>query len=73
VPIILVTKQKKEKEMKNLTAELTSLKINEEILVACTTMAANKVIGIVTLLQEQAGLSYLVGGNNGQILIRRVK
>jgi hypothetical protein len=59
--------------MKNLTRTLTSLKINEEATIEFNTMAANKVIGIVSLLQRQAGLSYLVGGRDGQITVKRTK
>jgi hypothetical protein len=59
--------------MKNLTKTLTSLKMNEEATIEFNTMAANKIIGIVSLLQRQAGIAFLVGGRDGMITVKRTK
>ena len=55
--------------MKNLTENLTSLKIGQETTIELSTMMAHKVIGMVNMLQSRHGMSYLVGGSEGRIII----
>jgi hypothetical protein len=56
-----------------MTSKIANLKMNQEMMVKNIGWNANKVIGTVIMLQERYGLSYLVGGKDGQITIKRTK